>query len=258
MPIRYKSANAKTSDEGRTSSIVVQPRSTWWFLLPISISVPLLRLRRNGEGEREEERRRERKHFPLIFDTTPPPSLHLPVAPRLFRNNVLFLHSPYITSVLRSLPSVIIDRPISLSSHAQIVSCVSTTICVTAYIYIHGCIGATGVTTIDLSSLYARRIRYFFPFFFYPSWVAWERWCTTLDTRVHAFLPRLQPRVSTSVLARNTDRELQLSVAIVVEGSSNWWKVERIARQMVEVLLISFHDGSWISFEQYHLRRIKL
>lgn len=174
MPIRYKSANAKTSDEGRTSSIVVQPRSTWWFLLPISISVPLLRLRRNGEGEREEERRRERKHFPLIFDTTPPPSLHLPVAPRLFRNNVLFLHSPYITSVLRSPPSVIIDRPISQCRRTPRLcrACLQHDMC---NIYVHGCIGATGVTTIDLSSLYARRIRYFFPFFFYPSWVAWER-----------------------------------------------------------------------------------
>lgn len=62
--------------------------------------------------------------------------------------------------------------------------------------------------------------------------------------------------------AKVTDRELQLSVAIVVEGSSNWWKDERIARQLVEVLLISFHDTvmdlEYPSSNIDRLRRIKL
>lgn len=152
-----------------------------------------------GRG-RERKRGEERGNISLWFSTPP---LHHP-------STSLSLHGSSVITSYFSIPPISppffvlrhrlssIDRSPCRRTPRLCRACLQHDMC---NIYVHGCIGATGVTTIDLSSLYARRIRYFFPFFFYPSWVAWERWCTTLDTRVHAFLPRLQPRVSTSVLA---------------------------------------------------------
>lgn len=200
------------------------------------------------ETERERERKRgeERGNISLWFSTPP---LHHP-------STSLSLHGSSVITSYFSIPPISppffvlrhrlssIDRSPCRRTPRLCRACLQHDMC---NIYVHGCIGATGVTTIDLSSLYARRIRYFFPFFFLPL-------LGCLGTVMHNArysCARVSATSSATCLdfcsgAKVTDRELQLSVAIVVEGSSNWWKVEESRDRWSRYYWFRFMIQWWI------------
>lgn len=124
---------------------------------------------KRGGGERGREEKRE-ETFPSDFRHHPSTSLSLHGSSVITSYFSIPPISPPFFVLRHRLSSI--DRSPCRRTPRLCRACLQHDMC---NIYVHGCIGATGVTTIDLSSLYARRIRYFFPFFFYPSWVAWER-----------------------------------------------------------------------------------